>query len=838
MVVRAAIVLLLVAGRALGQPGDWAPHRDPFDPAVVVRYKQILARDPHDAKALAKLQALYKSFRSLDVLEREYLEATEDHGTLVVRGRLRIARNDPALALELFERAATLDPDDPKVWMAIGGLRRNANDDKGARVAFEHALADAPPAPLAREALHVLIELAWAMKEPAVVDGYYVRLLALEPTNVDLWLERGDALSRAGKHVEALDTFEAVEGMLGNDPQRRLDVIARRGDTLEHLNDDRGAVAEYRRAIAAAPKGYHLIPELTNRLVLVYRRQHAIPGLIARLEQDWPVKARGFFEWTTLGSLYAEIGSKPLAIVAYQHATKLAPEETDAQRHLIALFDRTGNPTAATEQYAAAMRGAPGDASLALELAERLWPKDQAAAITVLTKLDPLAARDPSLQGAIADVYTKWGRHDLARRVIEKLARLEPDDEDHWLALARSYLASDDVPGALAAWKRVAHQQPGALIRLGELLLDDEHYDEALVVLGESIELDGMNPEPWRQKSWAYDDLGDFPAAIEAAEHELLLASPDRVARHTARHHIIQLLVKTRGSSDDYIEPNTELWTHYVDKWRHAFMDKAAPDLDAGYLLVDAYESGSCGPPDYSCSELIAVVEKLAVLAPEDPEVTWAQVRAYRSASRNRDAVIQLRKLVRQDPAHAKEVQRQIDEIGVYVDSEDLRDPFPDGDDSDDEPYFGDREDPAALSAGVHMGIGADLHGELGSSLAIGLAARYRLTRAFALDVRVDWSKRGGTAMAPSSIGGSLGLMRRIIEGRDAALGFTTSTRAEVRLGDHMDQAWDRVGLAGEASLDLLLHDSPIGIGARLDQWLVGGIHDTTLMFDFSVEWR
>src|SRR3954471_19112356 len=76
-------------------PDDWGVTRDPFDKNVIARYKAILARNPHDASALAKLLEMYKRYRTIDLLKEEYGKLVEkspaDTSALVVLGRLHKA---------------------------------------------------------------------------------------------------------------------------------------------------------------------------------------------------------------------------------------------------------------------------------------------------------------------------------------------------------------------------------------------------------------------------------------------------------------------------------------------------------------------------------------------------------------------------------------------------------------------------------------------------------------------------------------------------------------------------------------------------------------------------
>src|SRR5215207_3785024 len=83
---------------AHAQPGDWGVKRDPFDKGTIARYKGILANNPHDASALAKLLEMYRRFRTVDLLKEEYQKVLEKDATswsaLVVLGRLNKSTGD------------------------------------------------------------------------------------------------------------------------------------------------------------------------------------------------------------------------------------------------------------------------------------------------------------------------------------------------------------------------------------------------------------------------------------------------------------------------------------------------------------------------------------------------------------------------------------------------------------------------------------------------------------------------------------------------------------------------------------------------------------------------
>src|SRR5205814_1431636 len=148
-----------------------------------------------------------------------------------------------------------------------------------------------------KKALRALADLALATGDNEGANAYFKQFLDLDPNNASLWIERGDAMLAAGKRDVALESYAQAEKLLGGDPTRRLDVVARRGQAYEGMGKDDEAVAEYKRAIKLAPKGYYLETELTNKIIDIYRKKQALPALLAQYEKEWPEGSRRHFEW-------------------------------------------------------------------------------------------------------------------------------------------------------------------------------------------------------------------------------------------------------------------------------------------------------------------------------------------------------------------------------------------------------------------------------------------------------------------------------------------------------------------------------------------------------------
>ena len=114
---------------AAAQGDDWGVTRDPFDKKVVAKLKGILARNPSDADALAKLLTMYRRYRTVAQLRDEYeavlAKKPDDWASLVVLGRIARGQGDDVTALGLFERAAAVK-DDPAVSVELGALYRTS----------------------------------------------------------------------------------------------------------------------------------------------------------------------------------------------------------------------------------------------------------------------------------------------------------------------------------------------------------------------------------------------------------------------------------------------------------------------------------------------------------------------------------------------------------------------------------------------------------------------------------------------------------------------------------------------------------------------------------------
>jgi tetratricopeptide (TPR) repeat protein/HEAT repeat protein len=639
---------------ARAQPaGDWGVKRDPFNPVDIARYKAILRANPHDASALAKLLEMYRRYRTIDLLKDEYGKLldkrADDVPALVVMGRLQRTTGDDARALELFQRAVAQKDDDAQTWLLIGELQKAASKARDARAAYDKALAHAAQKDMKKKALRALADLALATGDNDGANAYFKQFLELDPKNAQLWIERGDAMLAAGKRDIALESYTAAEKLLGADPAKRVEVVARRGQALEGMAKDDEAVVEYRRAIQLAPKGYYLEVELTGRIIDIYRRKQSLPALLAQYEKDWPEAARGHFEWDTLGKLYEETGAQDKAIAALKRAVARAPWELETQRRLIQLLENSGRDDEALTAYEAVVRAAPGEARFQLDLAERYWRRGQdKKALEALNRLEARFPQDAGVLSAIADMYTRWGKEELAIAEYERLAKLEPDDPGHLVTLGEQYWAKGDKARALTTWKRlVVSGKASGHARLGEVMAEHNQPGEARVSFDKAVGLDARNPDLYKARAAFLEAQKQYPEALADWEKvlELVGTKPaDRLARRDARRHYVTVVTKIGGARE--LAKKSE-WDNRA----------RTGDVEAGYLLVDYYARRP------QKDQPLRSLEDLHRKVPDDQDLTLDLVKAYKDQRKFTQAVDALLELLKVAPSREREIYSMISGI-------------------------------------------------------------------------------------------------------------------------------------------------------------------------------
>lgn len=812
-----ALLVCLACATARAQPGDWGVTRDPFDPTVIRRHKAILARDPHDPRSLGALVSLYKRFRTVATLEGEYRALPATWATLVVIARL--PRSDRAATRALWQRALEANATDGRGWIALGELTVDAI---AARTAFRNAVEHARSPRDKKLALTKLIGAARSAADPATADAAYAELLVLTPRDGQLWLDRGNAQLAAGWYIPALDTFAKAETLLAGDPERRLTAAINRGVALERVARVDDALELWERTLERSPRGSYLRREIVIRIVDAERKRKRLAPAIARLEQRWAERTRGFYEWDVLGDLYVEVADDERALAAYRKAVAKAPTEVETQRKLIKLLDKL-DPVKALAQHEAAAKLAPGDANLQIELAKRYRPTDPERALATLDRLTKRMAKSIGVRVALAELYGQWD--ETARQTLEyeAIANLEPTDPEHAILLGNARWRAGEHAKAIEAWKRLARIDTAVThLRLGEILSLHALFADAAIAFSSSLALDPTNPEAWRGRARANDELGKHGEAIDDARRAValigLMPAKDGLP---IRHQLVRSLGRERhhGLSDQLV------------RWRFAFEHG---DNAAGYLLVAHHAR-------IQSHQHHEAMEALYHRVPTDDGLGISYARSLASRKEFDRARAELERIGRRSPARADEIQHliaQVESDRARAEEERLREeegleprpsPLP--------PLLG-----RGGRFGFRFGIGADVAGTSSAVLDLGFYRTRRLTRRsknIGLAWRLGYTQRDDRGDVIKALGLGAAVVTRVLASRRLDLVAGAGARLEARWSrDTMDPPLGGGGIAADLLLEVQPRNMPAVLGVRLQQALTDPIKSTAVMFELGFEVR
>jgi tetratricopeptide (TPR) repeat protein len=805
-------------GSAHAQPADWGATRNPFDATVVARYRAILAKDPWDADALNQVALMYKRYRTREELEKLYAAAS-DWATAVVYARL--APTEP----ERWKKVLALKPDDPRALVELANIELGAGDTNNAFGHFQKAAQLATDAPTKKKALTWTAKLAEDFQNVTKIEWAYAELIALEPKESKHWIDRGLAMEKLSRYPEAIEAFTKAETLRATDPQGKLEVIVLRAQALQANGDLPGALDQYNRVLQLSPKGYYLADEVIESLVELHQADGTITTFQQELEKRWPVGTRGEFEWRTLAAIYEEQGDTANAILYYKKAVALAPAQVTTQQKLVTLYDQSSQPDLAVAQLEAATRAVPGDEQLHLQLATRYHDaKETKKAVATLQRLSKTIRNDARVHEDLAEVYTKWKRPGLALHELEEIARIEPEG-DNLVALGEAYWQAGNEDKALATWKKLG-SDPDGLARLAQVYVDHEFWPDAITVYTQALKLAPKKAELYRARAEVHETLEHWEDAyVDAQQAVGLIKGRSLDEGHQIRYQLVRLLSRWADQEEQESEDTHEAAA--VRQWTRDFQ-ATPPDLDAGYMLAE-YEGRSPSP------ESLLALERLHQLVPSDLGVQQTLARTYKVLHRYDEAIAQLESLTIVDPTKAADYQDQIADLKKRIDL-DGRDGWHDDGIADPDAWVRAHRKPDPVEPfrlGLKMGVGNAMRGPAPHSVLVGAYTSIRIGHRLAFVGRFDWSERGGDMTSVKAAALATGVAIPVLDFQRMLITLGAAHRTELRIGDHM--GWDRLGLAGDLTLEVIPKKMPGSLAIRFEQGLSDHGQSTALLVELGV---
>ena len=441
--------------------------------------KQVLAAEPRSSEALQlRARIALRQQRPADAIVdlRELLKDTPDEAnTLRLLAGAHLANREPALALEVLQRAADAHPSNTAVRLDLIALLVQQGKADQAQPLAEALLVGEPRNPLL---LRAAFNAQFAHKDYAAAartaealaqvlpdkpDGYYLRGLAAEGTqSVDLALGDFDKAqemapaahepleaivrlyARQGRVAAALERLRKFAAAQPKDPLPR--VLA--GELLLAQNKLSEAGTEFTAAIALEP---HELPAYRG-LSRVQFLQQNLTGAIQTLNTAQNQVRAPELAAMDLAGLYQSVGRVDESIRAYEQALRLNPKLDVAANNLAMLLVTNRNDSASLDR-ALAVTQSFADGRNPLHIDTLGWVHfkrgDTSGALQLLSKALNLAPDASAIRYHLAMAELKAGQAVTARGNLEQA--LKPGVKFEGVGDARAALASLQTPGSALA---------------------------------------------------------------------------------------------------------------------------------------------------------------------------------------------------------------------------------------------------------------------------------------------------------------------------------------------------------------------------------------------------
>lgn len=635
-----------VPAASAAEDGDGARDRRLLD-----TYRSMLADDPDQDYALRRMLEVSHAVGGLTGLVALYEEELEAdpraYSAWLVLGHLQRAADNEARALAAYARAAELRPQAHGPWLARAVVHRRARRWEEALIAYDGAIERARELTTRQEALRDAAETAVEAEQPDRADAFFDRLVATEPRNVFLRMQRAATLARLGQRERALAAWQDVEERARGRLEHLVIIWKEIAELQVALGDLEAAEATWRRALERTPRSHWERRTFLEGLIAVHRRSDRLGELIAELEPD---ASNNHELLVTLARLHEELADDAAALARYREALRIAPRDVETRLATLRILERTASADEVIAAWAALVAAVPGEPRFELRLAELyLQHGKREQGYALIARISRRYPSDPGVHQQVIDLWTRFGDASTRRHIEREykiLQRLEPDDETHVVSLGEYYWSVDDRERALATWRRLltmgASPAEGHFL-LAEVYVDHDLFDQARAEFGRAIALAPDEPRYARAYALLLERKDQPVEALEVWQALLEAGEPDRATQREARRHVIELWERTRRVDAE------------VAGLERAFAEDP-PDRDAGSLLADTFVHLR------RLADARRVLERLLALDPDSVDALVGLEAVYRRVGEHELAIDALERLARVDSRSAGDyLQRAAD---------------------------------------------------------------------------------------------------------------------------------------------------------------------------------
>ncbi|MBC6481656.1 MAG: tetratricopeptide repeat protein [Hormoscilla sp. GM7CHS1pb] len=278
-------------------------------------YRQVLQREPNNAKALLQLASLTHALDRIPetiALYQQYLALVPDNA--IARNNLAVAfvaQDNPDRAIYHYQQAIAVNPQCPEVYYNLGVVWAQQRQFAQAQQQYERAIAIKPDY---LDAYNNLAGVLLEQEKPTEAIGQYHKMLALEPNHISAHRNLGIALLQVGDLKKGFAEYEwrwqspdfAKNKSLHNFPQPRWNGEDLQGRTIAiYTEQGFGDAIQFIRYIPLVKaRGARVIFECEPALMRLFTTVEGIDQLV-----EWGAQLPAFDVHTSLMSLPHLLGA-------------------------------------------------------------------------------------------------------------------------------------------------------------------------------------------------------------------------------------------------------------------------------------------------------------------------------------------------------------------------------------------------------------------------------------------------------------------------------------------------------------------------------------------------
>lgn len=514
-------------GLALSRDGQREPALAAYEHAIEYRPGYLLPR-VNQALLLMGTGTSKDRARAEAILEQTVTLQPDFAPAWFLRGRLASASDDQQAALELYARAATLDPTFFKARYNHGLLALRLGRPEAQQI-FARLTVDFPKR---AEPLFNLGRIAYRTeryeeatkfysKAIALREGRYPEaklnlaitlradhkldqalavldeLIALDRNNAAAHLNRGLVLKSLGEDTAARSAFEQAAAVKPNYATAFYNL----GKLDSQLGDHKAAAADYRDALAADSKHAKSALNLGVELGALGDSD----GAVSAFRQAITIAPRYGAAWSNLGRALRKKKDYQGAGDALQRVIDIEPDNVRARDRLGIIYSKLGQPELALREFNEVLDREPQRTTTRYNLTIQLGRLDrvdeQARELERVLKLKP-THRKAAL--ALARLHLDRGEALSAIDVLERQSAAEHPKVRVLTTLTRAQLMAGDRRAAnetLARARSLYPDDPNTLAVAAEVALDGLRTAEARALYRRSARIDPNNYEVLRLRA-------------------------------------------------------------------------------------------------------------------------------------------------------------------------------------------------------------------------------------------------------------------------------------------------------------------------------------------------